>query len=422
DGLRDENPETEIEEKHVSIEDKVKLFDVIKSNPDFGAKRLSEELNTIKYGFTILDEKRIYDELVRSRLNTRELRVAFAERGGKGKRLKPPGTPFLTLDGQIILPTGLRRFLRPPAPYTEKEEEKPKIEIRASQKPKKEIEKDFLAIFGESKAEPGPAAQPEAVEPHLEEEFPSKTGEVEASERTEGPAVPESDLAADDWLGMLNEYGKTETTPVTAPGEAGSGYEATEDELADDGIEHSITSSIAGEIFDEELGKIETFLESDTKRNISTESLFEIIEESETSGRIPDSDGVSSEVLRRVRRRQFLESGTWFYRQGLFAKAADEFKKAVQSDPDSVEAFQHLGDAFFKLGQADKAIDAYQKVRRMDPDNMNVLENLGVIFANRGDYAKAVWQWGEVLKRNPARKDIIERIRRMQRFIRQRSL
>jgi len=53
---------------------------------------------------------------------------------------------------------------------------------------------------------------------------------------------------------------------------------------------------------------------------------------------------------------------------------------------------------------------------------MNVLENLGVIFANRGDYKKAVWQWGEVLKRNPDRRDIIDRIKKMQRVIRQRYL
>ena len=77
---------------------------------------------------------------------------------------------------------------------------------------------------------------------------------------------------------------------------------------------------------------------------------------------------------------------------------------------------------FFRLGQLDNAMQAYEKVRQLDPDNLNVLENLGVIFANRGDYKKAVWQWGEVLKKNPERKDIINRIKRMQRVIRQRSL
>ena len=70
----------------------------------------------------------------------------------------------------------------------------------------------------------------------------------------------------------------------------------------------------------------------------------------------------------------------------------------------------------------DKSREAYEMVRKLDPDNVDVLENLGVIFANRGDYKKAVWQWGEVLKRNPDRRDIINRIKKMQRVIRQRYL
>ncbi len=93
-----------VEAKHISIEDKVKIFDIIKNHPEYGAKRISEELNTEKYGFTVIPESKIYEELVRSRLNTRQLREAWVARGGRNKRrLKPPGTPLLTLDGRIIM-------------------------------------------------------------------------------------------------------------------------------------------------------------------------------------------------------------------------------------------------------------------------------------------------------------------------------
>ena len=93
-----------VEAKHIAIEDKVKIYDIIKKHPEYGAKRLSEELNTDKYGFTLISESKIYDELVRSRLNTRQLREAFVARGGRTRRpMKQPGTPMLTLDGKIIL-------------------------------------------------------------------------------------------------------------------------------------------------------------------------------------------------------------------------------------------------------------------------------------------------------------------------------
>lgn len=95
--------EDQIEAKHLSIEEKNKIFDVIRRFPGYGAKRIADELATERYEFTEIPASRIYEELIRSRLNTRELRVAFIERGGKRKRIKPPGTPMMTIDGKIIM-------------------------------------------------------------------------------------------------------------------------------------------------------------------------------------------------------------------------------------------------------------------------------------------------------------------------------
>ena len=433
DGLRDENRQIEIEEKHISIEDKVKIYDIIKNNPDFGAKRIHEELNTEKYNCTVLEEKRIYDELVRSRLNTRELRIAFAERGGKGKRIKPPGTPFLTLDGQIILPSGIKRVVRPPFRSEETEtEEKPKIEIRASQKPKEEIEKEYLSIFEDSKPSEPVVAEKQSLE---DASKAKETAEPEEKESAltkagwlENAAVPESIDGVEDFFHMINEIKQEEPTPQSQQESLISGQPETVEDKMDDEIENSIAISIGGEIFEQELGTADEFFESEVRNETSKGTLFGIIDESEFTKQIGFSENgtgeqrISSDMLGRVNRRHFLESGNWLYRQGLYAKAADEFRRAVHEDPKSSKAYQYLGDAFFKLGQSDKAIAAYEEVKRLDPDNVVVLENLGVIFANRGEYKKAVWQWGEVLRKNPDRKDIVDRIRRMQRFIRQRSL
>jgi len=91
-----------IEKKHLSIEVKTKLYDVISNHPEYGPKKISTELDTEKYHFTKLDQGRIYTELVKAKLNTKEKREAYIKRGGK-KRIKLPGTPLLTLDGQVIL-------------------------------------------------------------------------------------------------------------------------------------------------------------------------------------------------------------------------------------------------------------------------------------------------------------------------------
>jgi serine phosphatase RsbU (regulator of sigma subunit)/anti-sigma regulatory factor (Ser/Thr protein kinase) len=88
--------------RHMSIEEKTKMYDIIKKNPEFGPKKISDILNTEKYSFTKVSPTLIYEELKRAKLNTKELRMSFVHRGGK-RRLKPPGTPLLTLDGEVMV-------------------------------------------------------------------------------------------------------------------------------------------------------------------------------------------------------------------------------------------------------------------------------------------------------------------------------
>lgn len=103
DRFKQEFETTSVEAKHLSIEEQTKIYDIIRKNPSWGPKRISEQLETEDYGETKILPRRIYEELVRKRLNTKQLREAYVARGENKKRMKPPGTPMLTLDGQIII-------------------------------------------------------------------------------------------------------------------------------------------------------------------------------------------------------------------------------------------------------------------------------------------------------------------------------
>ena len=91
-----------IEKKHLSIEVKTKIYDIIRKHPEYGASRIVKELEKDEYGNVKLDANRLYKELVKMHLNTRARRERFVQKGDKG-RLKQPGTPLLTLDGKVIL-------------------------------------------------------------------------------------------------------------------------------------------------------------------------------------------------------------------------------------------------------------------------------------------------------------------------------
>jgi serine phosphatase RsbU (regulator of sigma subunit)/anti-sigma regulatory factor (Ser/Thr protein kinase)/ACT domain-containing protein len=93
---------TSLGQNHLSIEIKTRLYALMQENPSRGARRLSKLLNTYEKAAGRVSEAHVYAELKRAKLTTREQRAAFVKRGGK-QRLKAPGTPLLTLDGEIIL-------------------------------------------------------------------------------------------------------------------------------------------------------------------------------------------------------------------------------------------------------------------------------------------------------------------------------
>ncbi|MBD3225094.1 MAG: SpoIIE family protein phosphatase [Caldithrix sp.] len=169
-GLKDHLEDQDfIEKKHLSIEVKAKIFDIIKKHPSYGANRIASTLRSDEYGNIKIDSQRLYNELVQMRLNTKELRERYIEKGG-GRRLKEPGTPLLTLDGKVILnfessekTVAEQRGVKEP----EAEDEKPSE--TAKQPDKKESETPAEEET-QAKAEPDqPESEKENVKDHAEE-------------------------------------------------------------------------------------------------------------------------------------------------------------------------------------------------------------------------------------------------------------
>jgi len=486
-GLKEKVARSEIEDRHVSIEDKAKIYDIIKEYPKYGAKRISEELNTEKYSYTLIDERRVYNELVRNRLNTRELRQTFIERGGKGKKMKPPGTPFLTLDGQIIMDYDIQKKLKGvEESLREGEISTEPMEIYLPEQSEEEemggiIEEAFAdkGVFDDREkkqdVQEGVAYEDLGLVEITEETFITKPEREDVRSEEDEGRISLSDVleklelneAEDDksYRGLelkdrleegaaeasledelintlmeefgdlveedqeLQESGKGTAVDVTFS-EMGEDMEEENltEVLDEDLVEDRIAASIGDELLGEEMGVFEDYDEHKSLENISPqeEGTVDVVEVGDfdeisvLSDETGQKEALSPEAMRELNTKQLVESGQWFYQQGQYEEAVEEFEKAILEDPNLSEACQYLGDTFFRLGLLNQARGAYEKVKQLDPENVNVLENLGVIFANTGDYKKAVWQWGEVLKRRPERTDIVDRIKKMQRVIRQR--
>ncbi|MDF1695456.1 MAG: tetratricopeptide repeat protein [Saprospiraceae bacterium] len=58
----------------------------------------------------------------------------------------------------------------------------------------------------------------------------------------------------------------------------------------------------------------------------------------------------------------FYKRGLLFDFQGFFDKAKEDYKKAVEIDPDFFDAYKKLGDVYLKLGMIEEAVQSYDEV------------------------------------------------------------
>jgi tetratricopeptide (TPR) repeat protein len=67
-----------------------------------------------------------------------------------------------------------------------------------------------------------------------------------------------------------------------------------------------------------------------------------------------------------------------------------DFQKAVDLDPDDLEAMQYLGQSLFQQEKTDEAIGVLEKVVQIDPDNKEAWSTLSIAYTKKGDREKAI--------------------------------
>jgi len=83
-GLMNKEPRSDASPRQISFEERSVLMGIIKEHPEYGTTRLKKEIESGEYGDFKVDERALYEELVRLRLNTSRLRLEYTERIGKG--------------------------------------------------------------------------------------------------------------------------------------------------------------------------------------------------------------------------------------------------------------------------------------------------------------------------------------------------
>jgi tetratricopeptide (TPR) repeat protein len=73
-----------------------------------------------------------------------------------------------------------------------------------------------------------------------------------------------------------------------------------------------------------------------------------------------------------------------------FPEAADQFRKAIAAQPDSLPAHVNLGAALSQIGDLAGALEQFEEALRLDPNHPNAHYNLGLLLSQTGRHDDAI--------------------------------
>ncbi|MCG2686023.1 tetratricopeptide repeat protein, partial [Candidatus Parcubacteria bacterium] len=93
--------------------------------------------------------------------------------------------------------------------------------------------------------------------------------------------------------------------------------------------------------------------------------------------------------------------GDYYGRQGDFEKAIEEFKRAIELNPNYAGAYHNLANTYRQLGKTDWAIENYQKAAELNPNLWQSHQNLAVSYFDRGQLDLAEENMKKAIEVNP---------------------
>lgn len=100
----------------------------------------------------------------------------------------------------------------------------------------------------------------------------------------------------------------------------------------------------------------------------------------------------------------YFNQGMALLQQGHSFDSIEPFKKAIEFDPEYIEAYFYLGNAYLDCGKRDsikeyfyRAISAYQKVIELNPKSTSAYHNIGTVYIHLQNYSEAIKYFNTVL-------------------------
>ncbi|HJZ62993.1 MAG TPA: tetratricopeptide repeat protein [Candidatus Acidoferrum sp.] len=137
----------------------------------------------------------------------------------------------------------------------------------------------------------------------------------------------------------------------------------------------------------------------------SAEEWFDTALQCETDSQASaDAINAYEQVLRMEPEKveALINCGTLYYEQGDLRKAADYFRRAVETDSQNALAHANLGSVLEENGEILEAWRHLRSAVRLDPSNLDALYNLALVCEKLGLHAEAREHWLSYVQLDPA--------------------
>ncbi|MBW2019277.1 MAG: tetratricopeptide repeat protein [Deltaproteobacteria bacterium] len=102
-----------------------------------------------------------------------------------------------------------------------------------------------------------------------------------------------------------------------------------------------------------------------------------------------------------ISEKNYNNLGVTYYLQGDLKQAVEQFKTAIQLNPNSIESYVNLGIIYKKQNRFEDALKAYKKAVSLKPTFPEPYYNLGILYDDAGDFKRAAGAYRRFLQLAP---------------------
>ncbi len=125
--------------------------------------------------------------------------------------------------------------------------------------------------------------------------------------------------------------------------------------------------------------------------------------QSASAVQVPRSAAAKAQIIAQSpTAEEYYERGNALYDQGKFKEAVAAYRKAVQLNPNYLNAYVGLGNALDDSGNPKDAIATYMKAISLKPDEAIIYYNLGITQNRLKDYEAAIVAFRKATELDPS--------------------